>query len=1284
MEVEDMELDNDIRQLDEVRTLVRPRAAGKVIVIAEGWPSISFVLKTQGYSITTYLMSKNLFAFLEQNFPHIRPILVSQFEEIVQPLNESFFIWCQGENLLDEWERWVESKMFQAAEYIVGITPSKGRKCKPLMKHLGFKCVNTTHVAHGGITLGRWIILLSRTPHQAVEYVIKGSTLRRKLRHILDFTIKGICYGATSKTLLGKRLRDQVPAYNLDDCVVPAVVKFDVVTPCVLQRYDLVKRPISKTELWHIYDLQSSVIDTLSRHVDDAVVQEITQAAPEKVVASVVMGIHQTNVNEQVDSLAGSGNQQRVQLIEHEEEAELNDEKAARNDDAEIQTQQWDRYLMRSFNPSLQQRKLSLPLNHVKTLVCNPITHIEEQIQLFDKLRLVSLIRFRTNVYKSFIQFMKSKYGNDFMNVAVLYNQHSGAGEGKVRRILGRQRKWGKEVVEDFIRDFSIGREAVERALHSSFWDWDSGSSLFYWRWPKVCRKEARDGVEIFITGKLPRYRESQRWPREEDQREAMIKKWLKVVDRGYVKAGQVASLTGSFAVPKGSGDIRMVYDASKCGLNEVLWAPNFLLPTIDMVVRQANEGSWFGDIDLGEQFLNFNLDESLKPYAGIDVTAIKDRLPEGTLKESQMKSEGRVFLRWERTLMGLRSSPYNAQKMMAWICNIIRGNPLNPNNVFRWDKYIANCPGHLDYNPAQPVGCKWSTPDNGMAASFEIYVDDVRTSGSSEEACVNASRRVSSLCNHYGIQDAARKRRFPSMKPSVWCGSRVITDGQGIFTTTTQEKWDKGKEIIFCTMKELESSVDGQVDRNALERGRGFLIHLARTYPGMVPFLKGLHHTLETWRGGRDKDGWKFGREDWLNLLTDEDKDRGLDWKDMEVLNVKKEASPPKRVQPVERLKRDLEALTGMTASPKPSNRLLRSLGFHTVIYAFGDASGCGFGSSWTVRGKTRYRIGLWGSDNKDKSSNYRELKNLLETLQKLDEEGDLNGSEIYLFTDNSTSENTYYKGSSKSKLLHGMVGQLRALELSAGCRIDIIHVAGERMKAQGADGLSRGNMLEGVMQHRSILDFVPLHLGALERNGGAELLHWLRSWIPDRDDLVLLKPEDWFLRAHDIVGFTQGQSLVEEPVYQGGTYLWTPPPALAEVACEELRKARNKRQVATHLFVCPRLMTPWWKKHIHRSADLIFEVPPGESYWPLDNYEPLTIALFFPFLSCSPWQLKRSKVFVEMEGLLSRVWKECGGSSGSILCKFWKQTNKLYDLPSCMVQPMLHSLTKFGVSYQ
>ncbi len=46
--------------------------------------------------------------------------------------------------------------------------------------------------------------------------------------------------------------------------------------------------------------------------------------------------------------------------------------------------------------------------------------------------------------------------------------------------------------------------------------------------------------------------------------------------------------------------------------------------------------------------------------------------------------------------------------------------------------------------------------------------------------------------------------------------------------------------------------------DHKTLESHRGFMVYVVRTYPGMNPYLKGIHATLDSWRPGRDGDGWR------------------------------------------------------------------------------------------------------------------------------------------------------------------------------------------------------------------------------------------------------------------------------------------------------------------------------------------------------------------------------------------------------------------------------------------
>ena len=92
-------------------------------------------------------------------------------------------------------------------------------------------------------------------------------------------------------------------------------------------------------------------------------------------------------------------------------------------------------------------------------------------------------------------------------------------------------------------------------------------------------------------------------------------------------------------------------------------------------------------------------------------------------------------------------------------------------------------------------------------------------------------------------------------------------------------------------------------------------------------------------------------------------------------------------------------------------------------------------------------------------------------------------------MFTDNSTAECVYFKGTSRSRHLFELVLRLRKLEMQTGCRIYLVHVAGTRMIAQGSDGLSRGDQNAGVMAGRDMLSFVPLNLSAFDRSSNLKI---------------------------------------------------------------------------------------------------------------------------------------------------------------------------------------------------
>ncbi len=176
------------------------------------------------------------------------------------------------------------------------------------------------------------------------------------------------------------------------------------------------------------------------------------------------------------------------------------------------------------------------------------------------------------------------------------------------------------------------------------------------------------------------------------------------------------------------------------------------------------------------------------------------------------------------------------------------------------------------------------------------------------------------------------------------------------------------------------------------------------------------------------------------------------------------------------------------------PPLRQVRPSKTTVATYMFGDASGSGFGNSLEIDHNLYYSHGQWNQDHSRESSNFRELANLVLAIQNAKEGGLLNNTELFVFTDNGTTESTFYKGTSSSRKLFELMLQLHKLEMHSGVILHLIHVSGKRMISQGTDALSRGAATLGVMAGSPMLSFVPLHLDAVHR-GGQVLTDWLLS---------------------------------------------------------------------------------------------------------------------------------------------------------------------------------------------
>jgi hypothetical protein len=234
----------------------------------------------------------------------------------------------------------------------------------------------------------------------------------------------------------------------------------------------------------------------------------------------------------------------------------------------------------------------------------------------------------------------------------------------------------------------------------------------------------------------------------------------------------------------------------------------------------------------------------------------------------------------------------------------------------------------------------------------------------------------------------------------------------------------------------------------------------------------------------------------------------------------------------PVPRLEQDLRALLALTDPLVPPERAVRSKHLIQVCYGFGDASLEGFGSIIILDGDVEWDSGSWKEFYKIESSNRREFENLFQRLESFAHSHPGADIEVFMFTNNFFMECAYFVGTSSSPILFDLVLRLPKLELHAGWKIHVIHIAGTRMISQGTYGLYRGDMLTGFMGGADMLTFIHVALTAVEQQH--ELMEWVDSWC-GTGNTSWLTPEGWYAGSGRI-----------------GTYVSCPPPATADAALD------------------------------------------------------------------------------------------------------------------------------------
>eukprot|EP00536_Pseudo-nitzschia_multiseries_P008909 jgi/Psemu1/21777/gm1.21777_g len=335
----------------------------------------------------------------------------------------------------------------------------------------------------------------------------------------------------------------------------------------------------------------------------------------------------------------------------------------------------------------------------------------------------------------------------------------------------------------------------------------------------------------------------------------ALVKEKVFVaINKGCIELSDIKFLEAMmfmFHVPKGETNVRIVYGGTKSGLNDALYAPWFALPTVDSMLQWVVAGTWLADKDYDKQFLSFLLHPDLRKYCGID---------HSQLLASSSDKPGVTGV-WMHNAMGLKSSPYNSMQGF-----VVKANHF-------WQPLGLKEPIRQELGASQPPGMK-----SYEHKTMEIiqYVDGVCIMAPMENLDWKCSSKMAKGLCWLDLQDAAHKRRCPSQEPGSWVGATVSTGR--VCKGVTKDRWSKLQDQIqwialqinvhdkhtkarypyLEAKSETEGSRPlGKIHHKRLELCVGSLVYVAMTYTSMVPYLKGLYLTLNSWRPHRDEKRW-------------------------------------------------------------------------------------------------------------------------------------------------------------------------------------------------------------------------------------------------------------------------------------------------------------------------------------------------------------------------------------------------------------------------------------------
>ena len=695
---------------------------------------------------------------------------------------------------------------------------------------------------------------------------------------------------------------------------------------------------------------------------------------------------------------------------------------------------------------------------------------------------------------------------------------------------------------------------------------------ILWWEFPKEHWEPLRTGGSMNFL-KEPRREITPNSPMTSEQREIGGEFADELIELGVLdEAPQddpVVATCPLFVVPKPGqpGQWRVIADCKRGGQNEAIGQGPVYLPQAHILLNQMYTGGWTAVVDASKMFYQFPTVVTERRYLGLihPVT-------------------GKIY-RYAGLPMGSGNSPHLAGKYGVGFLRRLRerhpdlfaGRPVE--NTWRRQVAEGTYDGSLGHGRVD-IG-----PDGFPAVLLSAFVDDFAVHGPPERktrlaltAFMDFAVEVGFLVNPSKVDPPAQVAKYigflfdttgvPTLRvpPTKRSKARAMVD-----YVLTQ----RGQPLPRLVLAVVSGVLEAQVPATPARLGHTYLRRLYNSiWPDGDPSVDELPRDRYYHKISLDNDAW-----------TD------LEW-----------------------WRRHLSV---------PSGRAARPTFTATLVAHFGDGSGTGTGGTGEVLGSNEGPLepmemwmGRWEHCVHSYSSNWRELKTLELTLERelARRDSRAEGSTLFYFTDNIVTYHVVNGGSSRSPGLQTLIYQIKALEQSLGCLLEVVHVPGTTLIAQGADDLSRGVWVSPFRAYVPAHQLVPALFAAVRLNSDWEEL--LRRHVANLPEVPFVRRQ-W----HDTFN---GPNLFHQCT------VWAPPVEMApQLVSWILTLWTEASSTTSALIFLPRILQRQWQRlsrHLirltptdtdrHSSDCFYFTDPDGAIY----HHLPLTVLYLPPFVASLP----------------------------------------------------------------